>query len=140
MDQFIFASLSHTHYWYEVGIYNMLKVPYDPLTYYVVPYLFVTTSGMVTVVFFKLQQGPYAECEESINNQIIKKYTVRIVWLNFLSISILCQYCIIEEIRTFPVMTHEAQLCKERWPCDGASPTRAPHNNDILFCLVVCSH
>ena len=24
MDQFIFASLSHTHYWYEVG---MLKVP-----------------------------------------------------------------------------------------------------------------
>ena len=25
MDQFIFASLSHTHYWYEVGI---LKVPY----------------------------------------------------------------------------------------------------------------
>ena len=26
MDQFIFASLSHTHYWYEVG---MLKVPAD---------------------------------------------------------------------------------------------------------------
>ena len=25
MDQSIFASLSHTHYWYEVG---MLKVPY----------------------------------------------------------------------------------------------------------------
>ena len=25
MDQLIFASLSHTHYWYEVG---MLKVPY----------------------------------------------------------------------------------------------------------------
>ena len=24
MDQLIFASLSHTHYWYEVG---MLKVP-----------------------------------------------------------------------------------------------------------------
>ena len=26
MDQLIFASLSHTHYWYEVG---MLKVPAD---------------------------------------------------------------------------------------------------------------
>ena len=26
MDQLIFASLSHTHYWYEVG---MLKVPYN---------------------------------------------------------------------------------------------------------------
>ena len=26
MDQFIFASLSHTHYWYEV---SMLKVPAD---------------------------------------------------------------------------------------------------------------
>ena len=26
MDQLIFASLSHTHYWYEVGI---LKVPVD---------------------------------------------------------------------------------------------------------------
>ena len=26
MDQLIFASLSHIHYWYEVG---MLKVPYD---------------------------------------------------------------------------------------------------------------
>ena len=25
MDQLIFASLSHTHYWYEVG---MLEVPY----------------------------------------------------------------------------------------------------------------
>ena len=27
MDQLIFASLSHTHYWYEVG---MLKVPDQP--------------------------------------------------------------------------------------------------------------
>ena len=27
MDQVICASLSHTHYWYEVGI--MLKVPAD---------------------------------------------------------------------------------------------------------------
>ena len=26
MDQLIFASLSHTHYWYEVG---MLKVPVE---------------------------------------------------------------------------------------------------------------
>ena len=26
MDQLIFASLSHTHYWYEVG---MLKIPAD---------------------------------------------------------------------------------------------------------------
>ena len=30
MDQLIFASLSHTHYWYEVG---MLKVPYTLLIY-----------------------------------------------------------------------------------------------------------
>ena len=32
MDQLICASLSHTHYWYKVGI---LKVPatYDPLTF-----------------------------------------------------------------------------------------------------------
>ena len=29
MDQLIFASLSHTHYWYEVG---MLKVPQDKWT------------------------------------------------------------------------------------------------------------
>ena len=29
MDQLIFASLSHTHYWYEVG---MLKVPYTVYT------------------------------------------------------------------------------------------------------------
>ena len=29
MDQFTFASLSHTHYWYEVG---MLKVPADTTT------------------------------------------------------------------------------------------------------------
>ena len=27
MDQLIFASLSHTHYWYEVVSYSMLKVP-----------------------------------------------------------------------------------------------------------------
>ena len=30
MDQFIIASLSHTHYWYEVG---MLKVPAVPVSY-----------------------------------------------------------------------------------------------------------
>ena len=32
MDQLIFASLSHTHYWYEVG---MLKVPTVDLVEYV---------------------------------------------------------------------------------------------------------
>ena len=34
MDQLIFASLSHTHYWYEVG---MLKVPaVKPLSWHVI--------------------------------------------------------------------------------------------------------
>ena len=32
MDQLIYASLSHTHYWYEVG---MLKVPYIKAFVYV---------------------------------------------------------------------------------------------------------
>ena len=26
MDQLIFASLSHTHYWYEVGMYHIMKL------------------------------------------------------------------------------------------------------------------
>ena len=33
MDQLIFASLSHTHYWYKVGV---LKVPADTISLYVV--------------------------------------------------------------------------------------------------------
>ena len=57
MDQLIFASLSHTHYWYEVG---MLKVPalYVCSMYvcmYVCMYVFIklhitTQSGLVILV------------------------------------------------------------------------------------------
>ena len=54
MDQLIFASLSHTHYWYEVG---MLKVPamYVYVCMYVGMYVFIklhltTQSGPVILV------------------------------------------------------------------------------------------
>ena len=36
MDQLIFASLSHTHYWYEVG---MLKVPCNLINTYIHTYI-----------------------------------------------------------------------------------------------------
>ena len=42
MDQMIFASLSHTHYWYEVG---MLKVPCSALVYGVVVVSFTLPIG-----------------------------------------------------------------------------------------------
>ena len=48
MDQLIFASLSHTHYWYEVG---MLKVPAEYVCMYVFIKLHITTqSGPVILV------------------------------------------------------------------------------------------
>ena len=45
MDQFICASLSHTHYWYEVG---MLKAPTGQLLVVVNTVLFLTFSVLVT--------------------------------------------------------------------------------------------
>ena len=41
MDQLIFASLSHTHYWYEVG---MLKVPYCQLNQQTRPFVPTTMA------------------------------------------------------------------------------------------------
>ena len=47
MDEFIFASLSHTHYWYEVG---MLKVP----AVYIINYIYTTDkSGMLENRYFE---------------------------------------------------------------------------------------
>ena len=43
MDQLLFASLSHTHYWYEV---SMLKVPADLYMYVC---MYVCTAGTATV-------------------------------------------------------------------------------------------
>ena len=47
MDQLIFASLSHTHYWYEVG---MLKVPAEWVcwvTYYILRYIIIMVHSVV---------------------------------------------------------------------------------------------
>ena len=44
MDQLIFASLSHTHYWYEVG---MLKVPADMPIYFITVFAFRQGSGLL---------------------------------------------------------------------------------------------
>ena len=46
MDQLIFASLSHTHYWYEVG---MLKVP--AVVYKVLKYDIQNSTGYSLCVF-----------------------------------------------------------------------------------------
>ena len=43
MEQFICASLSNTHYWYEMG---MLKVPADILLLFL---LFLTFSALVAI-------------------------------------------------------------------------------------------
>ena len=66
MDQLIFASLSHTHYWYEVG---MLKVP-------------AVTSRRVFFSLFSSHQiishdRIYVEQKESIGGQILSNW----VWL-----------------------------------------------------------
>ena len=49
MDQLIFASLSHTHYWYEVG---MLKVPASVLYYGgLLPDIILTLSDNIAEPF-----------------------------------------------------------------------------------------
>ena len=60
MDQFIFASLSHTHYWYEVG---MLKVP----TYYLQLILFLI--GPIDLLISRtVSQDQILRCErEQVN-------------------------------------------------------------------------
>ena len=65
MDQLIFASLSHTHYWYEVG---MLKVPawgeIQTRTEYIVVVVFtlkavpVSTQYFLTSVLVQLTRTP----------------------------------------------------------------------------------
>ena len=49
MDQLIFASLSHTHYWYEVGI---LKVPAVQVDWIVWSEFLRTFKLVVVVVWF----------------------------------------------------------------------------------------
>ena len=46
MGQLIFASLSHTHYWYEV---SMLKVPADVIAIHTYPCVGVSVSVCVCV-------------------------------------------------------------------------------------------
>ena len=56
MDQFIFASLSHAHYWYEVG---MLKVPAMIVCMYVFIKLHITAqSGPVIYSFYATACNP----------------------------------------------------------------------------------
>ena len=43
MDQLIFASFSHTHYWYEVG---MLKAPADTFGF---PYILINSAELATL-------------------------------------------------------------------------------------------
>ena len=48
MDQLIFPSLSHTHYWYEVG---MLKVPADPYSAVCDDHTYTHTNDVIVLHF-----------------------------------------------------------------------------------------
>ena len=61
MDQLICASLSHTHYWYEVG---MLKTPADDYTY------INRTSVDKICVREQNERQKYQKCDEYYNNVI----------------------------------------------------------------------
>ena len=57
MDQLIFASLSHTHYWYEVGMLKVPAVGKEGAT--------ALDSGCTGIIFFSggtLDQDPRCLC------------------------------------------------------------------------------
>ena len=60
MDQFIFASLSHTHYWYEVG---MLKVPaiYIIRSCQSIPILYVVCMQISEEIIYQVQKSKWQE-------------------------------------------------------------------------------
>ena len=84
MDQLIFASLSHTHYWYEV---SMLKVPSEPARSRL---LWAILSLFLPVVFWHTRVGN--QCAECATSYCLPKPLLVYGSMLLLSTSILSSY------------------------------------------------